>query len=421
MKNLSTLSNGLRVITDHVDHVETISLGAWFGIGARFEDASINGISHVLEHMAFKGTTHRTAFEIAETIENVGGYLNAYTSRETTAYYTRLLKEHTSLGVDILGDILNNSTIDDAELKKEQQVILQEIGQTEDSPDDIVFDYFQNTCFKDQAMGRSILGPSHNVESFTHHQVKSYMNDHYCTNNMVFAAAGKVDHDSFVKDVEKAFSTFKKDAIVFKEPAKYTGGDFRLLKELEQIHLVMGFPGVGYGHGDYYKQMICSMILGGGMSSRLFQEVREKRGLVYGISAFASPYTDCGVFSIYAGTGENEINELIPLVVKELFKMTECVAEKELARAKAQLKASLMMGLESTSNRSERIANQVLLYNRVIESSEIIQKIDSITIHDVKDFMITLLKGIPTLTTLGPIKNMLSYDDFLNCFRANNI
>ncbi|MBP9752808.1 MAG: insulinase family protein [Proteobacteria bacterium] len=416
MKNISILSNGLHVVTDYIDHVETVSLGAWVGIGARYEKETVNGISHVLEHMAFKGTTTRKSFEIADAIESVGGYLNAYTSRETTAYYTRLLKEHSSLGVEIICDILSNSTFNETELKKEKHVIIQEIGQTEDSPDDIVFDYFQSTCFKDQAMGRSILGPVSNVENFTSHQVKNYMQDHYSTNNMVFAAAGKIDHDRFVEDVENKLSSFKKEATVFKESANYTGGDFRLSKELEQAHVIIGLLGVGYGHNDYYRQMLASIILGGGMSSRLFQEIREKRGLVYGISAFASPYTDCGIFSIYAGTGAHEVKELIPLTVTELFKMTGSVSQKELNRAKSQLKASLMMGLESTSNRCERIANQILIHKRFIETSEVIQKIDDIKTTDIQDFMNNLLKGVPTLTTLGPIENVIPYDDFLNTF-----
>jgi predicted Zn-dependent peptidase len=417
MKKMSTLSNGLRVVTDCIDHVETVSLGAWFGIGARYEEESVNGISHVLEHMAFKGTNTRSALEIAETIENVGGYLNAYTSRETTAYYARLLKEHAPLGIEILGDILQNSAFSEEELKKEQQVILQEIGQTQDSPDDIVFDYFQETCFKDQSMGRSILGPASNVESFTNTQVKTYMQDHYSAKNMVFAAAGKIDHDAFVADVEKAFSGFKSDATVYKEPSVYTGGDFRQEKELEQVHVILGLEGVGYGHDHYYHQVLSSIVLGGGMSSRLFQEIREKRGLVYGISAYASPYTDTGIFSIYAGTGEEPVKELLPLTITELFKMTSTVKESELDRAKAQLKANLMMGLESTSNRSERLANQILVHNRFVEPSEIIQKIEAVHVHDIQSFMHNLLKGKPTLTTLGPIKNVMPYDDFYDLYR----
>lgn len=420
MKQISVLSNGLRVVTDDIQHVETVSLGAWFGVGARYEDISVNGISHVLEHMAFKGTKSRSALQIAETIENVGGYLNAYTSKETTAYYARLLKEHAHLGIDILSDILQNSLFNEQELQKELQVILQEIGQTQDTPDEIVFDYFQETCFENQPMGRSILGPAATVSQFKNNQVSHYMATHYSTQNMVFAAAGKINHDDFVKDVEKAFSSFKTDNHIEKEKARYTGGDFRLNKELEQVHVVIGFEGVGFGHDDYYNQMLSSIILGGGMSSRLFQEIREKRGLVYTVSAFASPYSDTGIFGIYAGTGEEHVKELLPLSLQELSKMLSDVKDIELDRSKAQLKASLMMGLESTSNRCERIANQMLTYNRFIETEEIIQKINDVSVQSIQNYMHKLLKGKPTLTTLGPIENVMPYDDFINLHQKIN-
>lgn len=410
------MKNGLRIVTDYIGHVETVSLGAWIGIGARHEEKEINGISHVLEHMAFKGTKKRSALEISMAIENVGGYLNAYTSRESTAYYARVLKDDAPIAVDIIADILQNSLFAPEELEKEKQVILQEIGQTLDTPDDVVFDYFQDVCFPNQPIGRSILGPQENVLGFTSEQVHGYMHDHYATEHMVFAAAGKIDHAKLVKDVEKGFSTFKEKAIVNKKPAVYQGGEFRLEKPLEQVHLIMGFEGVGIKHPNYYAQMLFATVLGGGMTSRLFQEIREKRGLVYTISSYINPYSDAGVFGIYAGTGEDQVKELIPAVLTEIIRATNIIKHDELARCKRQLKAGLLMGLESTSNRCERIANQILTYGRIINIEEIEHCIESITIDDMQSYAKKLIQTTPTLTSLGPINHVLEYDDFITGF-----
>lgn len=407
----TVLKNGLRVITDHIPHVETVSLGAWYKVGARCETPGNNGISHVLEHMAFKGTTTRTALDISQEIENVGGYLNAYTSKETTAYYARVLKDHTHIAADILSDILQNSTFQEDELNREKGVIIQEIGQSLDTPDDVVFDHFQSTCFQNQPMGRTILGPVENVQNFTRDDIESYMGNHYAADKMVFAAAGNVDHDDLVDKIGGLFDHYppkKKQAI---EPATYHGGDYRQNKDLEQIHMVLGFEGMPIGHKNSHAQMVLSTLLGGGMSSRLFQEVREKRGLVYTIQSFASSYSDAGVFTIYAGTGPDQIKELIPVVIDELRGATNGIKSFEMDRAKAQLKAGLLMGLESTSNRCERLANQMLFHNRHIAASEIVEKIDAVTIADMESLLTGILSSKPTLATLGPIHNVMEYGD----------
>ena len=414
MQETTVLKNGLRIITDYIDHVETVSLGVWVGIGARHEEMEVNGISHVLEHMAFKGTEKRSALEISMAIENVGGYLNAYTSRESTAYYARILKEDVPIAVDIVADILQNSVFSPAELEKEKQVILQEIGQTLDTPDDVIFDYFQETCFPDQPIGRSILGPQENVLGFTSDQIHGYMQNHYATENMVFAAAGKINHDKFVKEVENGFKNFKEKAVVNNQPAVYKGGNCRFEKPLEQVHLIIGFEGVGIKHVDYYDQMLLATLLGGGMTSRLFQEIREKRGLVYTISSYINPYIDTGVFGIYAGTGEDQVKELMPTVLTEIVRVTNSIKSDELIRCKTQLKAGLLMGLESTSNRCERIANQMLTHGRVIHTEEIEQRIESVTIDAIQSFARKLIETTPTLTSLGPIKHVLEYDEFIS-------
>lgn len=416
MKKISTLSNGLRIATDFIPHVETVSLGAWFNVGSRYEQKEVNGISHVLEHMAFKGTKSRSALQISETIESVGGYLNAYTSRETTAYYARVLKEHAHLAVDILGDILQNSVFTTEELEKEKKVILQEIGQALDTPDDVVFDYFQNTCYPNQAMGRSILGPAENIVGFSNDQVKQYMHDHYGTNNMIFAATGNIDHDTLVKLVEEHFQQFPTGNVLPKSPALYKGGDCRKQKDLEQTHIVIGFNGKSLSDAHYYTQMVAATMLGGGMSSRLFQEVREKRGLVYTISAFAQTAIDSGIFGIYAGTGPEQATELLPVIAAELNKARSEFTMEELNRAKAQIKASLLMGMESTSHRCERIANHMLFYGAVIEPKTIVQKIDAMNLTDIHDYMENMLSSTPTLASLGPIHNVMAYDQFKNLF-----
>lgn len=418
LKKITVLDNGLRVVSDYIPHVETVSLGAWLNIGSRYETLEDNGISHVLEHMAFKGTHKRTALDISKAIENVGGYLNAYTSRESTAYYARVLKNDSAIAIDIISDILQNSLFQQGDLEKEKQVILQEIGQTLDTPDDIVFDYFQETCFPAQAIGRSILGPQENVQGFTRDDIDRYMKKYYACNNMVFAAAGNICHDDLVKNIQTCFKDFKKNGDDVCEKAIYKGGDFRQNKKLEQVHLLLGFEGVPLGHKNYFDQMILAMILGGGMSSRLFQEIRENRALVYVISAYVSPYKDTGVFGIYAGTGEEQIKELVPAVLLELKKTLTELSQEELDRSKTQLRASLLMGLESTSSRCERIANQILQYGRLIEVEEIEHNIEQTTTQSIQDFLHVMLKTKPTVTALGPVKNLLSYDDFLNLYNS---
>ncbi len=407
---LTTLENGLRVISDSIPTVETVSLGVWLNVGTRHETAPVNGIAHMLEHMAFKGTTRRTALQIATEVEAVGGYLNAYTARESTAYYARILKQDVDLAVDVLGDILQNSIFDAVEFAREQSVVLQEIGQANDTPDDIIFDYYQETCFPNQPMGRPTLGQAEVVQSLTPAIVQAYMKEHYGAQQMVFAAAGNIDHDHLVDQVRTHFSSLKPNGVVEQEPAAYKGGDYRLDKDLEQVHLVLGFEGFEYQHPDYYTASVLSTLLGGGMSSRLFQEIREKRGLVYSIYAATSSYLDSGQFTIYAGTGQDEVKDLLPVVCEELRKLPKTLMQAEIDRAKAQLKASLMMGLESTSNRCERLANQLLIYKRPLPSQEIIQAIDAVSMEDISRVATKVFQSPPTLTALGPIEHVLSFE-----------
>lgn len=410
MIRTTTLENGLRVATDKIDHVETVALGVWLNIGTRHEKKSENGIAHMLEHMAFKGTLTRSALDISKAIEDVGGYMNAYTSREMTAYYVRVLRKDVELAVDILADILQHSVFDAEEFSREQGVILQEIGRSNDTPDDVVFDYFQETCFGDHPMGWATLGTEDIIKSLTPQAVKSYMDRHYGVKNMVFSAAGHIDHDQLCGLVDRHFTKLSDKGDQTPLPAEYRGGDFRKLKELEQVHVVLGLPTVNVFDPTYYDYMILASILGGGMASRLFHEIREKRGLVYTISADQYSYADAGMLTIYAGTSPKEVEQLLPVVCDELKKATHTITEEEVNRAKNQMQAGLLMGLESTSHRCERLAKQVHLFNRPIPMEEILEKLNRVNVQSVQNACKSLLNGKPTLTTLGLVDQVMNFE-----------
>ena len=407
---VSHLANGLTVASDTMDTVETVSLGAWVGVGTRHEPAEINGVAHLLEHMAFKGTERRSARDIAEEIEAVGGHLNAYTSRESTAYYAKVLAEDAPLAVDIIADILQHPTFDEEELVRERAVVLQEIGQALDTPDDSIFDRFQETAYPGQAIGRPVLGTSEIVAAIDRATLQGYMNRHYGTDSMVLAAAGKIEHERFLDLVGAAFESLACDGTGKPEPASYQGGDYREGRELEQVHVLLGFESVSYLDKDYYTTSVLSTLFGGGMSSRLFQEVRERRGLVYSIYSFHSSYHDGGLFGIYAGTGEDEVEELIPVVCDELSKLSAQVAEEEVARARTQLKASLLMSLEHSGARCEQLAQQILVYGRPLAVEEIVGRIEAVDLAGVRRMADRLAASRPTLASLGPVGRVESFD-----------
>ena len=404
------LSNGLRIATDTMAGVETTSVGVWIDAGARNEGVEINGVSHMLEHMAFKGTKRRTARGIAEEIEAVGGHLNAYTSREQTAYFARVVADDLPLAVDMLADILQHSTFEDQELERERAVIIQEIGQTQDTPDDLVFDQLQEVAFPNQSLGRSILGTVERVNGFSRDTLRSYMDVHYRASGMVVVASGKVDHDEFVDLVQAGFSDLGSGEETACESGHYSGGDWREERELEQVHLALGFQGLRFRDDDFYAAQILSTALGGGMSSRLFQEVREVRGLAYSVFSFASSYLDCGLFGVYAGTGEGEIKELVPVVCDQLLEITKGIDADELSRAKTQHKAGMKMALESSMSRCEQLGRQILIYGGAIPIPEIIERIDAVDIAAVSRVANRIVtSGAPTVAAIGPIGNLESY------------
>jgi predicted Zn-dependent peptidase len=406
---ITRLASGLSVVTDQMPHLETASLGVWIGSGSRNEKADEHGISHLLEHMAFKGTKRRSARQIAEAIEAVGGDLNAATSVESTGYFARVLKADVLLALDVLADILSEPTFDAEELRREQNVIVQEIGATEDAPDDLVFDRLQETAFPKQAVGRSILGTPDTVRSFDASRLRAYLNRNYRGPDMVVAAAGAVEHRAIVADAEKRFASFTGPAAPEPEPAHFRGGTRVETRDLEQVHIAMALQGLPVRDDQLYSLQVFTSVLGGGMSSRLFQEVRENRGLCYAIQAFHMPYEDTGLFGLYAGTDESDAPELMRVVIDQIGNATETLNETEVSRAKAQMKAGLLMALESSEARVGQLARQMLAYGRPIPLEEIVAKVDAVTVESARAAGRDLIgRAKPAIAALGPGSGLAS-------------
>jgi predicted Zn-dependent peptidase len=384
-------------------HLESAALGVWIGAGSRDELPDEHGISHLLEHMAFKGTKRRNARQIAETIEAVGGDLNAATSVESTGYFARVLKADVPLALDVLADILSEPVFDPEELRREQNVIVQEIGATEDAPDDLVFDRLQETAFPKQPVGRSILGTPETVRSFSAAKLRAYLGRNYRAPDMLVAAAGAVDHQKIVEEVEQRFAAFAGPAAPEPQAARFSGGTRVESRDLEQVHIAMALHGIHVRDPDLHSLQVFTSALGGGMSSRLFQEVREIRGLCYSIHAFHIPYSDTGLFGLYAGTDETDAPELMRVVIDQIGNATETLNEAEVNRAKAQMKAGLLMALESSEARVGQLARQMLSYGRPIPLDEIVGKVDAVTVESARAAGRALVaRGRPAIAALGP-------------------
>ncbi len=400
---LTTLDNGLRIVTEDMPGLKSASAGVWVMAGGRHERPEQNGIAHFLEHMAFKGTDRRTSLQIAEEIEDVGGYINAYTSREMTAYYARVLQDDVSLALDVIGDIVLNPAFHEADIETERHVILQEIGQALDTPDDIVFDWLQEVSYPDQPFGRTILGPEERVSAFGAADLKGFVGERYAPGQMILSAAGGVDHDVVVSQAQAMFGGLKARGIQGFEGARFLGTERREIKDLEQAHFAMAFDAPGYRHPDVHVAQIYATAMGGGMSSRLFQKIREERGLCYSIFAQAGAYEDAGQITLYAGTSGDEISDLISLTVDEMKRAADDMTEAEVARARAQIKAGMVMGLESASSRAERIARLLAIYGRVPEVDEVVAKIEAVTAADVRRFAAGLTEAGSALALYGPV------------------
>jgi len=400
-----TLDNGFRIVTENMPSLESASLGIWVTAGGRHERVQQNGIAHFLEHMAFKGTATRSALEIAEAIEDVGGFINAYTSREMTAYYVRVLRQDVGLGLDVISDILLNPVFDPKEIEVERGVILQEIGQSLDTPDDVVFDWLQEVSYPKQSIGRTILGPAERVKAFSRDDLQGFVAERYGPSQMILSAAGAVDHDTIVREAERLFGQLADRPSAAVDLARFSGGEKREIKELEQAHFTLALEGPNYRDPEIYTAQIFASAFGGGMSSRLFQEVREKRGLCYSIFAQAGAFSDSGMMTIYAGTSGEQLDELASLTVDEIKRAADDMTDAEVERARAQMKAGLLMGLESPERRAERLARLVAIWDRVPPLAETVAMIDAVDTRKVRDFAGGLAGANAAMALYGPVQD----------------
>ncbi|WP_347266090.1 pitrilysin family protein [Paracoccus sp. (in: a-proteobacteria)] len=402
---ISTLPNGLRVVTRDMAGLHSAAVGVWVNAGCRDERAEQNGIAHFLEHMAFKGTASRSALQIVEQIENVGGYINAYTSRDVTSYYVRVLAGDVALALEVISDIVLNPVFDQREIEVERGVILQEIGQSLDTPDDVIFDWLQEAAYPDQPMGRTILGPAERISHFTRADLTGFIAEHYGPERMIVAAAGAVDHDRILRQVEAIFGQLPARALTAREPACWQGAEARRVKDLEQAHFALAFEGPGYQAPDFYAAQIWTSALGGGMSSRLFQKLREERGLCYSIFAQSGFHDDTGMVTIYAGTSGEQIADLANVTIDEMKRSAEDMTEAEVARARAQLKAGLLMGLESPTGQAERMARSLAIWGRVPDPTEVAERIDAVSLAEIRAHAQRLLASArPALALYGPVE-----------------
>jgi len=363
---ISQLDNGLQVVTDPMEGVESTALGLWFKVGARYETAKLSGMAHFIEHMLFKGTDRRSSFSISEEIEATGGYLNAYTSRENTAFYARMLAQDTELCLDVLADVLQHSRFEPEDIEREQTVISQEIAQAEDTPDDVVFTDFQSQAFAGQGLGQSVLGSQQTLSNINRENAMAFWQYHYRPDKAILVASGGVDHDAFVRLAERLFWPDRGERGPREMPtaAKYTGGVTLKTRALEQVHTVLGFEGASMTDPRYFASAVLSTLLGGGSSSRLFQEIREKRGLAYHVGAHT-----------------------------------------EIERARAQIRASVLMGRESTSSRAEDAAQQMLVYGIPRTVSDLIGQLDAVDAAAIRREAELMLSSPVTLSAIGPLSD----------------
>jgi predicted Zn-dependent peptidase len=415
---ITKLDNGVTVVTEAMPGVATATLGVWVGAGSRHERADEGGLSHLIEHMAFKGTKTRSARRIAEDIENVGGDINAATSAEGTSYTARVLGEDAGVALDVIGDILTDSVFDAGELAREKSVILQEYAAIEDTPDDVVYEAFTEAAFPNQPMGRPIIGTPETINSFDRDAIAAYIAREYTPDRIVLAAAGAIGHERIVESAQRYFGSLKPTRPPETVPGIYGGGEKRLPKKLEQANLVLGLPGLSFRDPDYYALHLFAQVLGGGLTSRLWHEVRETRGLAYEIQSFHWSFYDCGLFGIGAGTSGGDLAELVDVTLETTIRAAADADTVELARAKAQLKVALLSALETPGGRIERNARQILAWGRVIPASEVIAKVDAVTVDDVRAAGKRLLAGAPTLAAIGPIKKLPGLDRIAATLRA---
>jgi len=387
------LSNGIPVVMEPLKNMRSVAIGIWVKVGSRNEALDENGISHFLEHMFFKGTHKRTAKDIAIEIDSLGGELNAFTSKENTAFYVKILDEYIEKGVELLSDIFLHSTFPEEDIEKEKRIIKEEIKMVEDTPDDYVHDLFNQTIWGDTGLGQSVLGRRETVKSFIRDDLISHIKKYYGIKDVIIACAGNFEPESLLDILNKNLGSLRRGS----EPVKDTHPLFNsrvevFHKELSEAHVCMGVEGIPQASEERYSLSVLNTILGAGVSSRLFQEIREKRGLTYSIYSFVSSYFDTGIWGIYAGVGRKRVRELVELILEEANNLKDTLTEVELERAKNHLKGNIVLGLESTGSRMNNIARQEIYYGRYYSPKEVMKEIDSIKLSQIKDLAEGLLK-----------------------------
>ncbi|HYA15794.1 MAG TPA: pitrilysin family protein [Syntrophales bacterium] len=410
----TVLPNGVRIISEEINHVRSISIGVWVQSGSRYEDRTINGTAHFIEHMLFKGTKNRSSFDIASAIDSVGGIINAFTGKELTSFYIKIPDYHLAMAVDLLADIFINSQFDNEEILKEQSVILQEIKMVEDSPDDYIHDFFESVFWNSHPLGLSVLGTRDLITKLNRETLVAFFNDRYKGDNLVVAAAGNLKHDEFADLVNRAFGSISgKSLKTLTNKPVISSKTAVIKKDLEQVHVIIGTVAPSAISPKRYSSFILNAILGGSMSSRLFQEIREKRGLAYAIHSFLNPYSDTGFLGVYAGTGEDRIRVVISLILEELKRLCEYhLTEKEITQAKELIKGNFLLSMESTDNRMIKLAKNEIFFGRFIPPEEIIASVDSVSAGDVRNLALEIFKPENiSLVAMGMIsENDISLD-----------
>lgn len=423
MYKKTELPNGVRILTEEIDHVRSVAIGLWVGAGSRDEREGYEGISHFIEHMFFKGTQNRTARELAESLEAVGGQLNAFTTKEYTCFYAKVLDEDMDLAIDVLSDMFFSSLFDEKEIEKEKKVVIEEIKMYEDSPDELIHDLFSEYVWNDHPLGKPILGTEESIRTLNRAKIIDYMNAHYAPDNLVIAVAGKINHENVLNKLSKSFGEFKRGGrrVLEGTPSGQTIQRY-VTKNTEQMHLILGVPGLGQDDEDIYPMHVINNVLGGGLSSRLFQEIREQRGMAYSVYSYHSTYVDTGLFAIYAGTSPSNTKEVVDCILAEINTMKKKgVTATELERTKAQIKGSLYLGLESVSSRMSRLGKTELTYNRILTPEEVVEKLEKVTLDDVLRVMKRLWQADKiSLAMIGPqghevdLNGLLAKMNYLN-------
>lgn len=410
------LSNGLRVVTEEIANVHSVALGVWVKTGSRNELPALQGVSHFLEHMMFKGTGRRTARRIAEELDEVGGQLNAFTTKEYTCYYTKILTEHTELGLDILGDMLFHSNMDPREIEKEKNVIIEEIKMYEDSPDELVHDLFAQAVWEGHPLGRAILGTSSTVQQLDHAQIIEYYHQHYTADQIVVAAAGSLKHAQLMRLIEPLFAAVPRGHVRNQDAVPVPKVRVSMTsKDTEQVQVCLGAPGLAQDDKRIYPLQVLNNVLGGGLSSRLFQEIREERGLAYSIYSYHSAYKDTGLFTVYAGTSPHTLAPVLELILQQLAGIKQKgITSEELQRTKQQVRGNLLMGLENITNRMSRLGKTELCHHRVITTEEVLERIEAVTHQDIQELVeIIFQPGQLALTTIGPVIEGLDWNNMV--------